>query len=108
MMTDEQFNAKVEDLLKGFTGQLDQFYEAVGMVYMGRLMGWRVMRLVASRRCWALSVELFGDLKTELPERGAYAYKSVGLKIVDEIGGYWKIVKGLQSFKTAENRRLVE
>jgi hypothetical protein len=108
MMTDEQFNQKVEELLKDYKGQVDHFYEAVGMVSVGRLVGWRVMRLVASRRCWELSCQLFGDLKKELPERGRYAHKSVGLKIVDKLGGYWDVVRGEKSFRMSQDRRSLE
>jgi len=97
MITDEEFSEHVENTLKDYKGDLNNFYEVIGMVYVGRLMGWRVIRLVSSKRSWTLASKLFaglGDLKVILPEEGDYAYKSVGLELVKKIGGYWDIIKG--------------
>lgn len=85
---------KVEEVTKGFSGQLDQLYETVGMMMLGRLLGWRVMRLVSSRRCWMMATKLFGDVKELLPEKGKYYKKSVGFRIIDGAGDYWDFIKG--------------
>lgn len=77
-----------------FHGQIGDFYEAVGMIVVGRLVGWRVMRLVSSRKCWSTAMTWFGDPKELMPERGHFAYKSVGLAIVDRLGGYWDFISG--------------
>jgi hypothetical protein len=96
MINDEELMKKIEQVTGDFTGHLDDLYAVVGMVVVGRLMGWRVIRLVSSRRLWMLGCKLFGDLKSPdiMPERGVYARKSVGLAIVDKIGGYWDFVRG--------------
>lgn len=94
MMTDEELLLQIEEKLKGFHGQLDHFYETVGMIMAGRLMGWRVMRLVSSRRCWTMATKLFGDPKQLMPERGKYYYKSVGMQIIDKGLEYWDIING--------------
>lgn len=94
MMSDKEFLDVVENSLKDYEGQLDHFYQAVGMVVVGRLMGWRVMRLVSPNRCWSKASKLFGDPKLIMRDRGKYAYKSLGLKIVDNIGDYWGVIRG--------------
>ena len=94
MITDEELIIKIEEVTKNFSGQLDQLYEAIGMIVTGRLMGWRVMRLVSSRRCWMMAAKLFGDPKLLMPERGQYYEKSVGLKIIDTAGEYWDVING--------------
>lgn len=97
MITDEELMKLIENIVKDYTGQADHLYEAIGMVVVGRLFGWRVMRLVSSRRCWMLASKMFGDLKEFLPERGRYAHKSIGLELVDRIGGYWDFIRGSKS-----------
>jgi len=94
MMSDEELLKMFDSSMKDYKGQLDHFYEAVGMVVVGRLMGWRVMRLVSSKRCWTMAIKLFGDPKELMREEEKYAYKSVGLKIVKKIGDYWGIIRG--------------
>lgn len=82
-----------------YIGQIDHFYEAVGMVVVGQLFGYRVMRLVSSRRCWATASKIFGDLSNGqiMPEKGDCTHRSLGYSIVKEIGGYWEIISGKKS-----------
>lgn len=94
MMTDEEMMKKIDEVSTNFKGQLDDLQAAVGMLVIGRLYGWRVIRLVASRRHWQVACKLFGDLKEILPERGVLAHKSLGLKIVDTAGDYWDFISG--------------
>lgn len=96
MINDEELIKKIEQVTNEYRGNLDDLYTIVGMVVIGRLMGWRVIRLVSSRRLWSLGCKLFGDLKSDeiMPERGLYARKSVGLAVVDKLGGYWDFVRG--------------
>jgi hypothetical protein len=107
MITDEELVEKlVEEMMphdlaekivqtaSEYHGFINEFYEAVGMVVVGKLFGWRVMRLVSSRRCWIEATKIFGDPKKMMPERGKFAYRSVGLGIVDKMGGYWDVISG--------------
>lgn len=94
MLSDRELLDRIEEVTKNFKGQCDELAEAIGMMVLGNLVGWRVVRLVCSRRCWKMATELFGDPKELLPERGRYAYKSLGLAILDKVGGYWDIIRG--------------
>lgn len=105
-MNDKELMDKIEDLTRDYKGDISNFYEAVGMVVVGRLFGWRVIRLVSSGRSWTFTTKLFGDLKELLPERGAYAYKSVGLKIADDLGEYWEIIKRHKSMPLEERKMI--
>jgi hypothetical protein len=77
-----------------YNGQIDDLYSAVGMVVIGRLFGWRVMRMAAPRRIWAKAGDLFGDPKELMPERGELYGRSVGCRIADAAGEYWRYVRG--------------
>lgn len=94
-ITDEELLKKIEEVSTNFKGQLDDLTEAIGIVIAGRLFGWKVMRLVNSKRSWGVACRLFGDLKEFLPERGVLAHKSVGLAIVDKAGVYWDFINGV-------------
>lgn len=98
-----ELSARIEQLCAEYPGQLDDLYQATGVVVIGQLFGWRVMRLVTSRSTWQVATELFGDLKTVLPEYGVQAERSVGLRLTRELGDYWKVVRGL--IKVPERKR---
>ena len=98
---------KIELVSTEFTGQLDDLQAAVGMIVIGRLFGWHVMRLVSSRRHWQVACKLFGDLKVLLPERGVLAKKSLGLTIVDKAGDYWDYINGVNKALPLHQRKML-
>ena len=104
MITDEEFNQKIETVCSGFSGQLDDLYAVVGMMVVGRHYGWKVMRLVSRRGHWAMATELFGDPKLLMLERGRFWEKSVGLKFVDSVGDYWAFIRGHKSIDTHQRK----
>jgi hypothetical protein len=106
MITDEELIQKIERISTDYHGQIDDLYEAIGMIISGRLFGWRVMRLASSRSCWTLATKLFGDPKLLMPERGTLAYKSFGLKVCDKAGEYWEVVKRHTPVPTQELRMI--
>lgn len=106
MMTDEELMAKIDQVSGEFKGQIDDLYMSIGMIMMGRLFGWRVLRLTSSRSQWARATKLFGDLKELMPERGKYAHKSIGLAIADKLGSYWDVVKGIVSVPMSDRKEI--
>lgn len=107
MISDEEMLEIIDQVSGGFKGQLDDLYKVVGMIVMGRLFGWRVVRLVSTPVLWKKANQLFGDPKELMPERGKYAHKSIGLKIVDELGQYWDVIKG-KSPLPAEQKKMIQ
>lgn len=94
MIDDKELDAKIDQVCDDFKGQLDDLYAAVGLIVVGRRYGWRVMRLISSRRHWSLASDLFGDPKDLMKERGRCYKKSIGCEIVDKAGEYWAFIKG--------------
>ena len=94
MMTDEELMNKIDEVSGEFKGQIDHFYEAVGMIVVGRLYGWEFMRLASSRRCWSTATRLFGDPKLLMPQRAKYTHKSFALGLIDDAKDYWEIIRG--------------
>jgi hypothetical protein len=104
MMTDEELMQKIDEVSGDFKGQVDHLYEAVGMIVVGRLFGWELMRLASSRRCWSTATKLFGDPKLLMRARGKYAYKSYALDIIDGAKDYWEIIRGHKPMSMDERR----
>jgi uncharacterized membrane protein YecN with MAPEG domain len=106
MITDDELMKKIDEVSEKFVGPIDDLYIAVGLIVVGRRFGWRVIRLCSSRKQWARSSKIFGDLKEYMPERGFLARKSVGLKLVDKAYDYWAVVKGSVSLPMKKRKEL--
>ena len=109
-MNKEQLNQRIDEVCKEFHGQAPDLFQIVGIVVIGHKFGWRVVRLVVPRRIWTLTMKWFGDPKEWMDEHGPLAYRSIGLKIVDTLGGYWDFIKGItpRDDLPAETRRLLD
>ncbi len=109
MITDEELMKRIDQVSLNFTGQFDDLSQIVGIVIVGRRYGWRVIRLVHSRRAWTLACKYFGDLKEILPEEGEEKYmrKSVGFSLIEGISHYWEVVKGHIAIPSKERKSLL-
>jgi hypothetical protein len=93
-LTHEQAE-QIEQVCTEFHGQLDDLYKAVGMMVVGQLYGWKVMRLVSARSTWTTAIKLFGDPKTLMPDEGKLWRKSYGYSFIKKSEKlYWDFVKG--------------
>jgi hypothetical protein len=87
--------AKIDDLASAFGGQIDELESAIGMLFLGRLFGWKVLVLVHNKRTIRKYEQILGiDVRKAFPEVGPLASKSVGLSVVDKLGEFWKAVSG--------------
>ncbi len=86
-----------------FKGQADDLYMAIGSLVVGRLYGWRILRLTLTskdyakyQRILALGLDEPGEFRFGewMRERERLSYKSIGLKLVDGIGDFWAACKG--------------
>ncbi|MDD5754312.1 MAG: hypothetical protein PHN45_06135 [Methylococcales bacterium] len=95
-ITDQEMLDLITKVASEYTGICGNLTSAIGILVLSRLYGWKVMRLVSSKRQWKMANDNFGDIKKLTPPRGEYARKSLGLAISDKIGSYWKYVRGLR------------
>lgn len=95
MKTDSELEAHIDELCKTYKGQLDDLYQAVGLIVVGRRFGWRVMRLISSRPQWTQANNLFGDVKEWMREEESCAHRSLGLSMIKSINDYWLVVRGI-------------
>lgn len=94
----------VEDAVKTFKGNAHELERAIGAFFLGHHVGWKVVYLIHDKRTIRKYEEVLGvEFRAELPERGPYAYKSLALALADEIGNFWKSVKGeIAGVRTSE------
>ncbi len=88
-----------------FVGIFDELEKAIGMLMVGRLMGWKALALIHNRRTLLKYEKILGiKIKEEFPEVGPYAHKSIAFETVEALGNFWKAVSGEDS---VENRRQI-
>lgn len=85
----------VEDAAVEFAGQFDELENALGMLMVGRLVGWRVLLLIHNKRTIRKYEAILGiNVREAFPEEGPLAHKSIALQFVKKVGGFWKAVSG--------------
>jgi len=108
-LTDAEMLELIDKKASEYSGMGGNLISAIGVLVLCRLYGWKVMRLISSRKQWNHANEIFGDIKTITPDRGKYARKSVGLIIADKLGDYWGFMRGQVNTKedVEKNRKLL-
>ena len=104
MISDAELFELFDKVVSDYSGQIDDLSDAIGLIVIGRFFGWRVARLVSPSKTWTKATRLFGDPKLLMPERGRYAHKSLGLRIVDRLGGYWDYIRGSKPMEISQKR----
>lgn len=86
---------RLDERASSFAGQYGELESAVGMQYLGRLFGWKVLMLVHNKRTIRKYEEILGiDIQKEFPAIGPLVSKSVGYSVVEKLGAFWKAVSG--------------
>jgi|WetSurSiteA1Bulk_404760.scaffolds.fasta_scaffold29676_2 hypothetical protein len=106
-MTQEQLVEHIDKVTKDYKGDITVLYSAIGVLSLGESFGWRVLRITLGSPTYTKYQRILGiDFKTQFPERGRYAHKSLGLKIADQTGNFWNVVKGIESINHVEKKSL--
>lgn len=97
-MTDNELIAHLDKVAAEYRGDSRELAAAIGSFWIGRVYGWRVLRIVTSSRIYTRHQRILGiDFKKELPEETAFSHKSLGYKVVTSIGKFWQVVRGTHS-----------
>lgn len=92
-LSPEQLVEIVEKASKKFSGQVNELESAVGMLFMARQYGWKLMYLAHSKTT-VRKYEGILDIRIRdhFPDEGPLAHKSIGLKIAKKLTNFWKAV----------------
>lgn len=106
MMTDEEFIEFTDRTIKEFRGDFNILYSALGVLLVGRYLGWKIIKLTVSPITYRKYKKVLGiDYKDELEPLGIYSHKSVGLKLANKIGNFWDIVQGRSKEKISSKEK---
>ncbi len=94
---------KVEDCVYSFTGNFDELESALGMMFIGPLVGWRVLVLIHNKRTIRNYEKILGiNIREAFPAEGPLTFKSLGYEVVQKLQKFWK---GVSGEIVIENRR---
>ena len=96
-MNNDQLISIIDNSIKNFRGDLTHLSRAIGMLMLGRRLGWRVLYLVYNRSTIRKYEKILGkdfSIQDTLPEEGDLAHKSIAWVAAKKVGNFWKAVKG--------------
>jgi hypothetical protein len=86
---------RLDKAIKEFTGDLQVLEQALGMYLIGRHFGWRPLVLIHNKRTIKKYEEILGiDIRSEFPEVGPDAERSLGYRVAKQMSNFWKAVSG--------------
>ena len=93
--------------LARFSGQLDEFEAAVGMMHLGYHVGWKPLVLIHNKRTLRKYQDILDiDIREMFPDEGPSADRSIGYSVAKKLGSFWKAVSGeLKDDQLREQRR---
>lgn len=94
-MTEKELIELIDERTKEFAGQLNEIENAIGMLMIGRLFGWKPLLLIHDKSTIKKYEKILDlNIREVLPEVGEYANKSIAWKAVQKVTNFWKAVKG--------------
>lgn len=93
-LTAEQ-SASVEKAMAEYKGYAPALSDAVGALVLGQLYGWKAVYMIHSRSSIKRFEEILGlSLRDSMPERTELSSRILGVRLADELGRFWAVVKG--------------
>jgi len=78
-----------------YHGTLDDLEKAIGMLRIGHHVGWKVLVLVHNKRTIKKYEQILNiKIRDFFPEEGPSADRSIGYKVAQKLGNFWKAVSG--------------
>jgi len=93
----------VDNAIHEYEGTVDHLEAAIGMLFVGRHVGWRPLLLVHNKRTIRRFEKILDiNVRKDFPEETPRSERSLAYKAIKAIGNFWKGVSGDVS---VENRR---
>ena len=86
----------VDNAIHEFEGNVDHLEGAIGMLFIGRHVGWRPLLLVHNKRTIRNFEKILGDIDIRkfFPEDTPRSERSQAYKVARALGKFWKAVSG--------------
>lgn len=93
-LPDEQIK-EIESRLKSYVGLTTVLESAIGALIIGKLYGWRVLRMVHSNKVYNQYEDILGiKFQDACPEYTELSDRNMGIHLAKKFGGFWKVFKG--------------
>lgn len=94
-MTNDEVISIADNAVKNFKGDSTTLESAIGMLVIGRHVGWRVLVLIHEKSTIRKYEQILNiNIREVFPEVGPLAQKSIAWRAVQKVGNFWKAVKG--------------
>lgn len=107
-MTDQELFSHLDLVSADYVGTYAELSQAIGAVYLARLYGWRVLRIVISSKVYARHERVLGlKFKDIFPESTDLSRKSLGYSIALKMDAFWELVRGHRAIDPKERVSLI-
>jgi len=108
-MTSEQLVTHIDLMVKDFKGDAPELIAAIGTLMVGRVYGWKVLRIITSSKSYTKYQRVLGlQFKDILPETTEYSNRSLGFKLVTKLNNFWDVVKGVASINPKDKKTFTD
>ena len=91
--TDDECASLIEQAFKTFEGDVTLLESAVGALFVGRILGWKALRIVHSSATYGKYEKALGvRFKEILPEITPHSKILRGVRLIDMADGFWKTI----------------
>lgn len=94
-MTDNELLDHVYSVSREYKGDSHALFMAIGALFVGRLYGWRVIRVFLSSSSYSRSQKILDlDFKTVMKPETELSDRASGYKSIKDLKEFWGIVAG--------------
>jgi hypothetical protein len=87
------FLEHIDKIAAEYVGDISHLSSAIGAVMLGRVYGWRVIRITTSSKIYTRHQRILAlEFKLVLPEETEISRKSIGYMKAKELNNFWDIV----------------
>lgn len=102
-MTDAELLEHIDKVAAEYIGDISHLSSAIGAVMLGRVYGWRVIRIITSSKIYTRHQRILSlDFKQVLPEETELSKKSIGYSIAKKLDKFWDVVNSKFKMETHE------
>lgn len=96
MLTDRELITLIDGACQRYVGIGTHLESAIGMLFLGRTLGWRPLYLIHTKSTIRKYEKILGinSIRDILPEETEYTRKSVAYAALKGVTNFWKAVKG--------------
>ena len=97
---DDETKEQLEKATREYLGNGNTLESALGAVFVGRVYGWRVLKMMHNPTTYANYEKILGiKFRDICKEETKLTQKNVGMKIVAKWNNFWDVVRGTYKVK---------